>query len=87
LASFWSAGANTGAGDGIRTHGRLLGKQMRYHCATPARHTIAVYYSTLSPIVQIAVFHTLRDSEEALLTQARGMLQQTCCVISEKGVK
>ena len=25
-----------GAGDGIRTHDTLLGKQMRYHCATPA---------------------------------------------------
>ncbi len=24
------------AGDGIRTHDTLLGKQMRYHCATPA---------------------------------------------------
>ena len=24
------------AGDGIRTHDNLLGKQMRYHCATPA---------------------------------------------------
>ena len=25
-----------GAGDGIRTRSPLLGKQMRYHCATPA---------------------------------------------------
>ena len=24
------------AGDGIRTHDLLLGKQLRYHCATPA---------------------------------------------------
>jgi hypothetical protein len=27
-----------GAGDGIRTHDTLLGKQMRYHCATPAHY-------------------------------------------------
>ena len=26
-----------GAGDGIRTRDPLLGKQLRYHCATPAR--------------------------------------------------
>ena len=25
-----------GAGDGIRTHDNLLGKQVRYHCVTPA---------------------------------------------------
>ena len=25
-----------GAGDGIRTRDSLLGKQLRYHCATPA---------------------------------------------------
>ena len=25
-----------GAGDGIRTRDPLLGKQLRYHCATPA---------------------------------------------------
>jgi hypothetical protein len=27
-----------GAGDGIRTRDPLLGKQLRYHCATPAWH-------------------------------------------------
>jgi hypothetical protein len=27
-----------GAGDGIRTRDPLLGKQLRYHCATPAEH-------------------------------------------------
>ncbi len=26
-----------GAGDGIRTRDSLLGRQMRYHCATPAQ--------------------------------------------------
>src|SRR5690348_5258578 len=28
----------SGAGDGIRTRDPLLGKQLRYHCATPAEH-------------------------------------------------
>ncbi len=36
-------GSCFGAGDGIRTHDTLLGKQMRYHCATPA------WYFTLYP--------------------------------------
>ncbi len=27
---------SSGAGDGIRTHDSLLGKQVRYHCVTPA---------------------------------------------------
>jgi hypothetical protein len=40
-----------GAGDGIRTHGRLLGKQMRYHCATPAIDT--------HPINPHLLYHTL----------------------------
>ena len=32
-----TAGAFTiRAGDGIRTHDNLLGKQVRYHCVTPA---------------------------------------------------
>jgi hypothetical protein len=29
--------AKGGAGDGIRTRDSLLGRQMRYHCATPAQ--------------------------------------------------
>ena len=29
-------GAPCGAGDGIRTHDNLLGKQVRYRCVTPA---------------------------------------------------
>jgi hypothetical protein len=29
--------ARDGAGDGIRTRDSLLGRQMRYHCATPAQ--------------------------------------------------
>ena len=29
---------DSGAGDGIRTRDPLLGKQLRYHCATPAEH-------------------------------------------------
>src|SRR6516165_11860713 len=32
----WPGTGHYGAGDGIRTRGPLLGKQLRYHCATPA---------------------------------------------------
>jgi hypothetical protein len=50
-------GPDVGAGDGIRTHGRLLGKQMRYHCATPASHTIALVTRFLSNLRLL--YHTL----------------------------
>ena len=33
-----------GAGDGIRTHDSLLGKQVRYHCVTPAGSLILGSY-------------------------------------------
>ena len=34
--SFFAASTRLRAGGGTRTHDNLLGKQMRYHCATPA---------------------------------------------------
>ena len=40
------------AGDGIRTHDTLLGKQMRYHCATPA---CVLYYNHIAPKSQVRV--------------------------------
>ena len=45
-----------GAGDGIRTHGRLLGKQMRYHCATPARHCCA-------ELIQFCIYYKQEPKE------------------------
>ena len=38
----------TRAGDGIRTHGPVLGKHLRYHCATPAYANIIAHLSTAS---------------------------------------
>ena len=42
LLEYASERLSSRAGDGIRTHDSLLGKQIRYHCVTPALRTIII---------------------------------------------
>lgn len=61
-----STGSLNGAGNGTRTRSPLLGKQMRYHCAIPARRS----YFTIPIGVCQAFFLKERATKRAIRPQS-----------------
>ena len=77
----------SGAGDGTRTRSPLLGKQMRYHCATPARAIILrVSFGLVKhPTARLQCFvRFIRSPVEAICGLLREVLGKLASCLAEE---